>query len=110
MTPGVGYLEALCEDNVDVVTTGIQRIVPEGIQTKDGKVHACDVLICATGFDVSTRPHFDVVGRDGYVFTDDFAKAPKGYMTVTMSNMPNYFSTFKPFLRLCAYTDSQPLI
>lgn len=92
VTPGVGYLEALCEDNVDVVTTGIERIVPEGIQTKDGQVHKCDVLICATGFDVSTRPHFDVVGRDGYVFTDAFAKTPKGYMTVTMSNMPNYFS------------------
>lgn len=103
VTPGVGYLEALCEDNVDVVTTGIERIVPEGIQTKDGKVHPCDVLICATGFDVSTRPHFDVVGRDGYIFTDDFAKAPKGYMTVTMSNMPNYFSTF--FFR--SFSDAQ---
>lgn len=85
-------MEALCEDNVDVVTTGIERILPEGIQTKDGQVHECDVLICATGFDVSTRPHFDVVGRNGHVFTDAFAKTPKGYLTLTMSGMPNYFS------------------
>ncbi|KAK9893389.1 hypothetical protein P389DRAFT_175398 [Cystobasidium minutum MCA 4210] len=91
LTPGVGYLESLCEDNVDVITTGIERIVPEGIQTKDGKVHECDVLICATGFDVSTRPHFDVVGRNGHIFTDEFAKTPKGYLTLTMSGMPNYF-------------------
>lgn len=92
VTPGVGYLEALCEDNVSVVTTGISRIVPEGIETSDGQIHPCDVLICATGFDVSTRPRFNVVGRDGHVFTDKWAKNPSGYLTLAMSNMPNYFS------------------
>lgn len=53
--------------------------------------YSSDVLVCATGFDVSTRPHFDVVGRDGYTFTDEWAKSPKGYLTLAMSNMPNYF-------------------
>ncbi|ORY90734.1 hypothetical protein BCR35DRAFT_323518 [Leucosporidium creatinivorum] len=91
LTPGVGYLEALCEDNVSVVTSSIQRVVAEGIITADGVLHPLDVLVCATGFDVSTRPHFDVVGRDGYVFTHEWAKSPKGYLTLAMSNMPNYF-------------------
>lgn len=93
MTPGVGYLEALCEPNVNVVTSPIVKIVKNGIVTKDGVLHDFDVLVCATGFDVSTRPHFDVVGRDGYVFTDEWAKSPKGYLSVAMSNMPNYFRT-----------------
>ena len=50
-----------------------------------------DVLICATGFDVSNRPHFDAKGKDGYVFTDEWAKSPRGYMTIAMDKMPNYF-------------------
>jgi len=91
LTPGVGYLEALCEDHVNVVTSGIRYIDKTGIATADGKHHEVDIIVCATGFDVSTRPHFDVVGRDGYVFTDEWAKSPKGYMTLAMSNMPNYF-------------------
>ena len=59
--------------------------------TADGKHHPLDILVCATGFDVSTRPHFEVKGRDGYVFTDEWAKSPKGYLSLAMSYMPNYF-------------------
>lgn len=39
VTPGVGYLEALCEDNVSVVTSSIQRVVADGIITADGVLH-----------------------------------------------------------------------
>jgi hypothetical protein len=39
VTPGVGYLEALCEDNVSVVTSSIQRVVAEGIITAEGVLH-----------------------------------------------------------------------
>lgn len=39
VTPGVGYLEALCEDNVSVVTSSIQCVVAEGIITADGVLH-----------------------------------------------------------------------
>lgn len=91
VTPGVGYLEALCEDNVSVVTSPIQKIVEHGIVTIDGDLHPCDILVCATGFDVSTRPHFEVEGRDGYTFSDEWASSPKGYLATTMSGMPNYF-------------------
>src|ERR1700685_1788418 len=91
VTPGVGYLEALCEDNVSVVTSPIQKIVEHGIVTIDGDLHPCDILVCATGFDVSTRPHFEVEGRDGYTFSDEWASSPKGYLAPTLSGMPNYF-------------------
>src|ERR1700761_5836671 len=45
LTPGPGYLEALIEDNVDFISTPIKQIVPEGIQTVDGKVRKVDILI-----------------------------------------------------------------
>jgi cation diffusion facilitator CzcD-associated flavoprotein CzcO len=37
LTPGPGYLEALTADNVDYVTSPIERFTKTGIQTKDGK-------------------------------------------------------------------------
>lgn len=94
VTPGVGYLEALCEPNVQVHATGILKIVSDGIITMDGVHHPTDILVCATGFDVSTRPHFEAVGRDGYVFTDEWAKSPKGYLSLAMRCMPNYFCEY----------------
>jgi cation diffusion facilitator CzcD-associated flavoprotein CzcO len=51
-TPGNGFLEALCEDNVEPVTKGIKRITEKGIVTEDGVEHEVDIIICATGFDV----------------------------------------------------------
>jgi cation diffusion facilitator CzcD-associated flavoprotein CzcO len=49
LTPGAGYLEALCEDNVDFIHSPIKRITPTGIETEDGDVKELDVIICATG-------------------------------------------------------------
>jgi len=46
LTPGPGFLEALCEENVDFFPTGVTRIEPNGIVTNDGKLHEIDVLVC----------------------------------------------------------------
>ncbi|KAI0296537.1 hypothetical protein B0F90DRAFT_1819889 [Multifurca ochricompacta] len=45
--------------------TPIARVAPTGIELKDGSAEHLDVLICATGFDVSYRFPFIVLGRDG---------------------------------------------
>ena len=37
LTPGPGYLEALTADNVEYVTTSIEKFTRTGIQTTDGK-------------------------------------------------------------------------
>jgi cation diffusion facilitator CzcD-associated flavoprotein CzcO len=37
LTPGPGYLEALCEDNVNFINTKIKRFTKEGIETVDGR-------------------------------------------------------------------------
>jgi cation diffusion facilitator CzcD-associated flavoprotein CzcO len=48
LTPGVGYLEAMCEDNVDVITGDIARVTAEGIVTSNGTERKVDTIICAT--------------------------------------------------------------
>jgi cation diffusion facilitator CzcD-associated flavoprotein CzcO len=51
LTPGPGYLEACVEDNVDVVTSGIAKVVENGVYDEQGQFHEVDAIIYATGFD-----------------------------------------------------------
>lgn len=96
MTPGIGYLEALCEDNVEVITTGITRVTPTGIQTADGVHHDIDMLICATGFRVAEAPAFEVVGRGGLTLSRRWAALPESYLSVAVDGFPNYLMMFGP--------------
>lgn len=63
ITPGVGYLEAFTQPNVHLTNFPINGIEPKGIRTKDDSLHDFDVVICATGFDVSQIPPCPVIGR-----------------------------------------------
>lgn len=60
LTPGPGYLEALVEDNVDFISTGIKRITETGIETEDGASRDYDTIVFATGFDTSYRPRIPI--------------------------------------------------
>lgn len=46
-----GYLEAIIQDNVDIITSGIERVTTTGILDKNGVERQVDAIICATGFD-----------------------------------------------------------
>jgi len=52
--------------------TPIERIVPEGIQTSDGKIHEVDVIVLAVGFDAGSGAlsRIDIRGRDGRSLKD----------------------------------------
>jgi 4-hydroxyacetophenone monooxygenase len=40
----------LLRDDVSLVTSGIERIEPDALATKDGRRHPVDVIVFATGF------------------------------------------------------------
>jgi cation diffusion facilitator CzcD-associated flavoprotein CzcO len=40
-----------------VVTTAIDRFTKTGIRTVDGEDHEFDLIVCATGFEVTFAPH-----------------------------------------------------
>ncbi|KAL4934075.1 flavin-containing monooxygenase [Aspergillus undulatus] len=96
-TPGAGYLEALCEDNVDVVSQRIQEITPSGIRTVDGVEHEFDVIVCATGFDVSWKPAYPTIRRDSRSLSKEWAEAPSTYLSITVPHFPNYLIFNGPF-------------
>jgi cation diffusion facilitator CzcD-associated flavoprotein CzcO len=93
VTPGEGYLEALQEDNVEMVRTGIKEISREGVVTVDGKTHEVDVIIAATGYDTSYTPAFQLIGRNGVDLAKRWAvTGAEAYFTCAIPDMPNYFS------------------
>ena len=91
-TPGNGYLEALCKTNVEVVSESIVEITPKGIRTADGEEHNVDVIICATGFDVSWKPHYPTIGRAGRDLAEEWQDIPSTYLSITVPHFPNYLS------------------
>lgn len=89
----MGYLEALTQPNTTVVRVPIERIVPEGIQLKNGETVEMDVLACATGFDVSYCPRFPIIGRGGVNLQDQWSKTrAAAYMAMGVPDFPNYTS------------------
>lgn len=96
ISPGDGFLEALVQDNVTPVFSSIKRIVPEGIETVDGKVHKMDALVCATGFQVAFQPAFTVRNGEGKSIKEDWTQGPNLYMGVSAPRFPNYYTIVGP--------------
>lgn len=87
-----GFYEALQRANARLVTDPIERVEPTGVRTRDGALHALDVLVLATGFHVDwfVRP-MHVTGRDGVRLDDVWARGATAYMSVTVPGFPNLF-------------------
>jgi hypothetical protein len=91
-TPGNGYLEALTDPKVTVITEEISEIVPKGIKLANGEVVEVDTFICATGFDISFAPRFPLIGRNGINLAEQWKTRPEAYLSMSAANMPNHFS------------------
>ncbi|CAK1354968.1 putative sterigmatocystin biosynthesis monooxygenase stcW [Cercospora beticola] len=99
-TPGPGYLESFVRDNVSLITDRIARITPAGIvvktSTDEEQTHEVDAIICATGFDVSHRPPFPLIGRNGVSLADCWSTEPMSYLSLCASGFPNFFTFSGP--------------
>ncbi|KAJ5626335.1 hypothetical protein N7510_002644 [Penicillium lagena] len=95
-TPGQGYLEALCRDNVDVKWDDIGYVTRKGIMTKSGEEIEFDAIVCATGFHTDFKPRFPIVGRKGINLQDQYADIPEAYFGLTTPNFPNFFTFIGP--------------
>lgn len=94
-TPGDGYLEALCAENAGVNNTPILRFTESGIQTANEHTEF-DIIVCATGFDVSYRPPWTVQGRNGHQLHHAWSDSPEAYFGIAAPNTPNYFIFIGP--------------
>ncbi|KAB5576482.1 hypothetical protein GE09DRAFT_1053840 [Coniochaeta sp. 2T2.1] len=90
LTPGDGFLEALQEPNTRCDFDPIIRVTEEGIETAKG-VEEFDIIIAATGFDVSFKPSFELIGANGKRLDREWADNPEVYFGTCAPGMPNYF-------------------
>ncbi|KIX92467.1 uncharacterized protein Z520_11787 [Fonsecaea multimorphosa CBS 102226] len=92
LTPGEGYLESFLLPTVSLEKSPIARITETGIETESGAHYDdLDVIVCATGFDVSHIPHYPVTGRNGVTLAQKWADEPESYLSVACPDFPNYF-------------------
>lgn len=98
--PTNNYLPALARANVDVDISGIERITPQGIRTRDGKDVPLDIIVYATGYyaysNLNKALSFQVQGLGGRNLNDEWERAVVSYKGMTVSGYPNYFKVNGP--------------
>ena len=91
------YYPALAQDNVAIVTSGIERVVADGIVTCDGVHHRCDVLIYGTGFTATDfLAPMQVRGLDGVSLHDVWREGAEAYKGISVAGFPNFYLLYGP--------------
>jgi 4-hydroxyacetophenone monooxygenase len=92
------WYKALTRDNVDLVTSGIERLTKNGIETADGKHHEVDLIVCATGFEVDQFLWpAEYHGQEGLSLRDYWGpKSPRAYLGMMVPKFPNFFMLYGP--------------
>ena len=91
------WFRTLTRDNVELVTTGVERITATGVVDKDGIEHPADVIILATGFKAQA-PLFpmQIVGTQGSIRDHWGEDNPRAHLGVTVPHFPNFFILYGP--------------
>lgn len=90
------WLRCLSQPHVNLMTEGIARVTPGGVLTQDGREHALDVLVCATGFDVQHSLAVPITGLGGQRLQDQWADGPQAYFGTVVAGFPNLFLMLGP--------------
>ncbi len=91
------WARTLKRPNVHLVTDGIARITPTGIEMVDGTVHEADVLLYGTGYEASKfLTPMQVIGRDGVDLHEQWDGDARAYLGVAIPGFPNFFCLYGP--------------
>jgi cation diffusion facilitator CzcD-associated flavoprotein CzcO len=91
------YLPALAEPNVDLVTSGIERVTASGVDTRDGVAHDLDVLILGTGFTATDfLAPMEIRGLDGRDLREEWKEGARAYLGIAVPHFPNLFVMYGP--------------
>jgi cation diffusion facilitator CzcD-associated flavoprotein CzcO len=95
--PSNKWYPALTEDNVDLVTAGVERITEHSVIDADGTEREVDAIIFGTGFQVTDMPvGRAVTGRGGKTLDDVWQGSPNAYLGTSIPGFPNMFLLLGP--------------
>lgn len=84
-------------ENVQLVTSGIERITENGIVTKDGEEHELDVIVFGTGFkSQSFQGETEIIGQGGMSLDERWGNTPEAYLGMAVDGFPNMFILYGP--------------
>jgi len=89
-------MKAIQQPNVDVHFSAVNKITPDSVIDTDGLERKVDTIICATGFDVSYRPRFPIVGQNGVDLAQKWKTIPESYLGITIPDIPNFITFIGP--------------
>jgi cation diffusion facilitator CzcD-associated flavoprotein CzcO len=91
------YYPTLNRPNVEVVTSGIERLTEDAVVMRDGRVLAVDCVILATGFETTSfLAPMAIAGRGGRVLHEEWRGGARAYLGLTVSGFPNFFMMYGP--------------
>lgn len=91
------WFKAVDQDHVDLVTTGVERVVSDGVITTDGALHRADALILGTGFAASEfLSPMTIIGCGGESLNEAWTSGAEAYKGMTVSGFPNLFMLYGP--------------
>ncbi len=90
--------DTLLRDDVTLVTDGIRRITPEGIEVEGGVEHPVDVIVYATGFKANDFLWpMEIRGRGGQRAEELWEKdGARAYLGTMLPGFPNLFMIYGP--------------
>lgn len=79
--------------NVDLITEAIERIEPDGIRTRDGRLWPADAIVFATGFHAAHMlAPMTILGREGVDLRQLWeGDDPRAYLGTAVPGFPNFF-------------------
>ena len=96
VTPSNKYLPAFNKTNVHLVTEPITNLTEHAIKT-DKNEYQIDVLVYATGFDVTASiTNLNVIGSDGVSINERWGDKPNAYLGIMYPGYPNLFYLLGP--------------
>ena len=86
------FYPSLTRANVDLVPEPVVEVRQRSLVTADGREHAVDTIIAATGFHVTDPPYAaQVSGRGGRTLEQTWDGSPQAYMATSIAGYPNLF-------------------
>lgn len=85
------YFRALTQPNASVVSDGIVRVTPTGVETADGTVHEVDAIVFGTGFKLVGNEGFKHIhGTDGRSLAETWTGGEMvSYLGTAVAGFPN---------------------
>ncbi|GAB3464522.1 NAD(P)/FAD-dependent oxidoreductase [Kineococcus endophyticus] len=86
------FYPALGRPDVRLVPSAVRSVAPGSVTTADGRRHALDVLVLATGFHSTVQPYAArVTGRDGRTLAQAWEGGMVSHASTVVHGFPNLF-------------------